>query len=675
MKFLKHPFVRALKLTLSRWRAIALLLSSSLLVAGLWGANIGTLFPMVEIVFDGDSIANYVDDRHQDLKEQISEHRETEKTLNEQIDASPDAPDIGSIRFERDEAKRLADSKQDKADWFAWASPLAANYLPSTPFKTLVLIVSLLMLGTAIKLVALGINTMVVQYLSNRLSIDLRENLFRRSLSLDIQHFGENGSADLVSRVTNDVGAVTASVIVLTGTLIREPLKMIVCIGGALLICPRLLLIVGVLMPLTLWIANKLSKLLRRNSRISLEELGRMYTTLTDAYVGIRVVKAYGTEAIERMKFRKISRAFFGRNMKVSFYGTLARSNSELLGMITVCMAILGGGYLVVNRETHLLGIRMTDEPMSVGQMLLFYGLLIGASDPARKLTSVWATLQAGIIGAERVYEMIDAPSKIRSPENPVEVARPHKELRIEDVEFSYNSGPRVLKGLDLVVEHGKTIALVGSNGCGKSTLAHLLCRFEDPEAGVITLDGTPLTEMGLRDLRRRIAIVTQKSIVFDGTIEENIVYGSGRRSHEEMLEAAQLAHADEFIRNQTTDGYQTRLGSKGVRLSGGQMQRIALARAFMRKPDILILDEATSAIDVESETLIHDALRTYLKGRTGIIISHRPSSLALADEIFVIDEGRVVDHGSRSSLASRNAFVASLSGSDEEIDLPSKAA
>jgi subfamily B ATP-binding cassette protein MsbA len=276
--------------------------------------------------------------------------------------------------------------------------------------------------------------------------------------------------------------------------------------------------------------------------------------------------------------------------------------------------------------------------------------------------------LQLGIAAANRVYEVIDQPVRVREPASPVRPPRPHREICFENVAYQYPSGPIVLRGIDLRIEHGETIAVVGPNGSGKSTVVSLLCRFDDPRSGTIRLDGVPLDQMQTRDLRRRIALVTQRTVLFDDTIENNIRYGSPGADAHAVVRAAKLAFADEFIRHKTPDGYQTMLGASGMRLSGGQMQRIALARAFLRNPDILILDEATSQIDLESEQLIHQALAKFLVGRTGVMITHRPSSLQLADRVVVIEAGKIADVGKHSEVILRNRFLQSLCGSETRL-------
>ncbi len=238
--------------------------------------------------------------------------------------------------------------------------------------------------------------------------------------------------------------------------------------------------------------------------------------------------------------------------------------------------------------------------------------------------------------------------------------------IRFDGVHFRYASGPPVLRGVSLEIRHGETIAVVGPNGSGKSTLISLLCRFDDPQEGAVLLDNTSLKDMRIRDIRRRIGLVTQRTTLFDTSIASNIAYGCPAATQDDIVRAAKMAYADEFIQHKTPHGYETVLGEDGVRLSGGQMQRIALARAFLRNPDILILDEATSQIDLESEHLIHQALAKFLVNRTGVLITHRSTSLAMADRIVVMDEGQVADCGQHAELLARNRFYQSLCGGTE---------
>ncbi|HBV66441.1 MAG TPA: ABC transporter ATP-binding protein [Rhodopirellula sp.] len=657
-----NNFGRVLKMAAQRRFALVGILFSSLIIAVLWGANIGTLYPLVEVVFKGDSLPSYVASRIETSQSDLSEIDQQIAEISQSITmASDDQKTPLQVELQTLESRRAVVSESNA--WFIKVKPWVDGYAPNGPYETLMLIVCLLVGGTALKLLALMLNLLLVQYVAERTAFDLRSIFFRKSLSLDLDSFGENGSAELTSRLTNDVSHVSAGISVLLGRMVREPLKMMVCLGGAMFICWRLMLLVMIVTPIVVVVMSYLSRAIRRASRRAMEEMSQLYGMLSDAFAGIRVVKAFNTQALERAKFRAGTYAFYRKSMKIAFYNMLARSSSEMLGMATVGMAILAGGYLVVNQETHLLGIRMSQEPLNVGEVLMFFGFLIGASDPARKLTDVWSGLQRGIAATTRVYEIIDQTVRVQEPMKPKSVGRPHRTIAFKNVCYQYSSGPRVLQGMDFEIQHGETVAVVGPNGSGKSTLVSLLCRFDDPQGGEVFLDHVSLRDMRTRDVRRRIALVTQRTALFEDTIENNIRYGSPGADSHAVVRAAKLAFADDFIRTKTPDGYQTLLGTGGVRLSGGQMQRIALARAFLRDPDILILDEATSQIDLESEQLIHQALKKFLVNRTGVMITHRPTSLAMADRTIVVEAGQVSDEGTHAELQQSNAFYQSLCG------------
>jgi ATP-binding cassette subfamily B protein/subfamily B ATP-binding cassette protein MsbA len=324
-----------------------------------------------------------------------------------------------------------------------------------------------------------------------------------------------------------------------------------------------------------------------------------------------------------------------------TFYHALANPITEILGIGMVATSIAVGAWLVINQETQIFGITMTDEPMTVPGIMVFFGFLIAASDPVRKLSGVMTGLNVGIVGAQGLYPLLDTPSKLREAEHPVSLPSPHREIRLDGVCFSYDGVDTVLKDVNTSIAFGERVAIVGPNGGGKSTLVNLICRFYDPTKGRVMIDGVPLTDIALHDLRRRIALVTQQTELFNESIHYNIRYGRWDATDEEIEEAARKAHAHEFIAD-FPEGYRTMVGPNGFRLSGGQRQRISLARAFLRDAEILVLDEATSQIDVESERLIHEALARYVENRTVIMITHRASTLALADSILEVEHGAV---------------------------------
>ncbi len=660
-------FGRVLRIAARRKWSIAGIILTSMLIAILWGANIGTLYPLVEVVFKGDSLPGYAEKKLTEANEKL-EKLDAEVALLSASLPTADADSARKIQLKIEAAKTTELAVKESVKYLTWAKPAIDRYAPTDAYATLLLIVGLLVGGTAIKLVALLMNLMLVQYVAETSAIDLRSHFFRKALHLDLDSFGENGSADLTSRLTNDISDVSVGVTAILGRLVREPLKMAVCLGGAMFVCWRLLLFVMIVTPIVALITHYLSRAIRRASRRVMEEMSQLYGMLNDSFAGIRVIKAFNTQAFERAKFDRGIRAYYRKSMKMAFYNNISRSTNEMLGMTVVGLAILAGGYLVVNQQTRLLGIPMSDVPLEVGEILMFFGFLIGSSDPAKKLSDVWSGLQRGIAATDRVYEIIDQPIRVAEPINYKTTPRPHREIRLEKVVYQYPSGPTVLRGIDLTIRHGETIAIVGPNGSGKSTIVNLLCRFDDPQNGQVFLDDTPVGELKTRDLRRRIALVTQRTILFDDTIENNIRYGTPGADSHAVVRAAKMAYADEFILRKTPDGYHTRLGTNGTRLSGGQMQRIALARAFLRNPDILILDEATSQIDLESEQLIHQALAKFLVDRTGVMITHRPTSLAMADRIVVIEAGQISASGRHEELIGTNRFYQSLCGTERRM-------
>ncbi|MBI3463894.1 MAG: ABC transporter ATP-binding protein, partial [Planctomycetes bacterium] len=643
-------FLRAIRLALAYRLLVASSLFCSTAVALLWGGNIGAVYPFVEVAFKNQSLQNWVDLQIADAQSNLVSHRRELQRLEASLRTAP--------AEQRQRIERLRQTAEDdcQAEIGALArfhaiKPWIDRWLPHDPFKTLVLLVGLLLAGSAVKNLFMIINSVQETRLAQLAVFDLSKLFFRRTLRMELASFGSEGSAHLLSRFTYDMECVTGGLKALFGKAVREPLKMLACLIGAAFICWRLLLLSMVIAPLAGWLIARLAKLLKRANRRAMEEMTLIYNLLEEAFQGIKVVKAFTMERYERRRLHEISKRFFHRSMRIGRYDSLTRPATEMLGIITISRTLFAGAYLVLKEETHLLGIRMCDRPLSLSSLLLFYGLLAGVSDPARKLSEIFGRLQRAAAASDRIFDLIDRDPGIREPATPKPLGRHRREIRVSGVDFAYRTGQLVLEGIDLTVPFGETLAIVGPNGCGKSTLVNLLPRFFDPTRGSVTIDGIDLREVRMRELRSQMGLVTQETLLFDDTVYNNIRYGTPHATREQVIEAAKQAHAHRFIEERLELGYETMVGQRGDRLSGGQRQRIALARAILRDPAVLILDEATSQIDIESEQLIHRVLEQFVRNRTTFIITHRLATLELADRILVLSAGRIAGLGTHDEL------------------------
>jgi ATP-binding cassette subfamily B protein/subfamily B ATP-binding cassette protein MsbA len=646
-------FLRVLRLSLRYRFTFVASLVCAISVAVLWGGNIGAIYPFVEVAFQGQSLQKWADDKISEAHAGAAEMTAQIERLRAELAAAP----LGvqhSLHAQISLAESRRDAEQKAEQTYVWLKPYIDRYLPTTPFRTLAVITALLLVGTLVKdLFIIGQNVLVAR-LAQLSAFELRKLFFRRTLRMSLATFGKDGTADLMSRFTHDMESVAQGVVTVFGKLVREPLKMAACLIGAALICWRLLLLSLVIAPLAAWLIRWLGKMLKRANRRAMEEMAEMYTTLEEVFRSVKVVKAFTSEPQERKRFHRRSKEYYKKAMWIARYDAFSRPIGEVMGIVAICMALLAGAWLVLSNETHLLGIRMSPRPLSLGALLAFYGLLAGVADPIRKFTDVFTALQCAAAASDRIYDRLDREPDVRDPSQPVPVARHCRDLVFEGVSFAYQPGNPVLEKIDLRIPFGQTVAIVGPNGSGKSTLANLILRFYDPTEGTVRLDGVPLADMRMRDLRRQIGVVTQETLLFDDTVFNNIRYGSPHATRDEVVAAARRAQAHDFIENELAEGYETTVGAMGGRLSGGQRQRIALARAILRDPAILLLDEATSQVDLESEQTIQEVLDEFARNRTTIIITHRLAALALADQIVVMQSGRIVDKGSHEDLLAR---------------------
>jgi len=646
-------FVRVVRMAIRYKFTFVATIISALIVAALWGGNIGTLYPVVEVVFQNQSMQQWVDGKIEQSQKTVATKSAKLGELRAQLQAKDTerTTEIDS-QIAETEGGLLAEQ------WALWSyetmKPYIHEYLPTDPFQTLALVTGLLLLGTIVKDFFLVTNNILVARLSQLATFDLRKLFYRRTLRMDLATFGEDGTADLMSRFTNDTSQVAGGLDSLFGKLIREPLKMVACLALAGFICWRLLILSLVVAPVAAYLVRWLAKTLKRANRRAMEEIAVMYTTLEETFRSIKIVKAFTNERQERKRFHNDNKRYYDKALRIAGYDSLTHPMTEVLGIVALSLAMMAGAWLIISGETHLLGIRMSDRPLDRGALLLFYALLAGVADPLRKMSDIFSKLQAAAAASDRIFSRLDRQPSVREPKQPAPFQRHSRDLIFENVGFAYQPGKSVLEGINLQIAYGETIAIVGPNGCGKSTLANLIPRFADPTMGVVKLDGIPLPDMRIRDVRRQIGLVTQETMLFNDTIFNNIRYGNLNASREQVIEAAKQAHAHRFIEQDLPNGYETSAGALGNCLSGGQRQRIALARAILRDPTILILDEATSQVDLESEQAIQQVLEKFTKNRTTIMITHRLAVLALADRIVVMQAGRIVDVGPHEELLSR---------------------
>ena len=480
---------------------------------------------------------------------------------------------------------------------------------------------------------------------------DIRADLFNKILSLPIDYFSDERKGDIMSRVTNDLQEVEISIVSFLETLFREPFTILISLIVMLKISPELTIFVLIFLPLTSIFIGRISKSLKKHSNAAQEKLSSLLSILDETIGGIRIVKAFNAEKQQKLKFTKENNSLFRVKNKINHRRDLASPLSEFLGVVVLCIVLFIGGRLAL--------VHPDSQTDTASEFIGFIAIFSQIINPLKSFSTAAYNIQKGKASLDRIQKILLTEESIVELPNARQIRSFNKDITFKNVSFGYGN-KLVLHNINLVIPKGKMIAMVGSSGSGKSTLADLIPRFHDVSAGQVIIDGVDIKEYKLGDLRRLMGIVTQEPVLFNDTILNNIALGSGTIDEEKIISAAKVANAHEFIIRKEL-GYQTNIGDRGLKLSGGERQRLTIARAVLKNPPILILDEATSSLDTESERIVQDAIYNLMQNRTSIVIAHRLSTIIHADQINVLNKGEIFECGKHDELMALNGVYRKL--------------
>jgi subfamily B ATP-binding cassette protein MsbA len=487
-----------------------------------------------------------------------------------------------------------------------------------------------------------------ITFLRNGVLKDIRNTMYKKSLELPLSFFSEKRKGDVISRITSDVLEIQHSFLSILEVLVREPLTIIFTIAAMFFINTELTIFVFIFVPVSGFVISKVGKTLKKSSQKASEEQGYFLSVIEESLAGLKVIKSFNAEKNFNKKFQDSTQTFYELNNKILNRQNLSSPLSEFLGIVTIAVLLVYGGHLVLVDQS-LTGAAF------IGYITLAYNILT----PAKAMSKASYSLKRGNAAAERVLEILEQKNPISNAVNATKKATFDNEISIENISFKYEK-EYVLNDFTLKIPKGKSVALVGQSGSGKSTIANLLTRFWDIDKGAIKIDNQDIREIDMDDLRNLIGLVTQDSILFNDTIKNNLLLGKENATDEEIINALQIANAYEFVKD-LPEGIHTNIGDSGNKLSGGQKQRLSIARAVLKNPPIMILDEATSALDTESEKLVQVALENMMKNRTSVVIAHRLSTIQNADWIVVMQKGKIVEQGTHENLLKQNGTYAKL--------------
>lgn len=516
---------------------------------------------------------------------------------------------------------------------------------------TLVLLCAFMIIMTFLKVLSNFGSTAIMIPISTHIISDIRLLMYKKILSLPIGFFSKEKKGDIVAKISGDVVAVENSITSSISLLIKNPVLILAYLITMFYTSWQLTLFTIVFVPPMTWLIGLLGKQLRRGSIEVQEHWSETLSQVEETLSGLRVIKAFNAENQRDRDFEKVTELLRKKTNKLYTRQELAHPISEFLGTVIIIVVLLFGGYLILNNKS------LIEAPALMFFMIMLYSII----NPIKELAKAAYSIPRGLASMDRINSILNAENKIKEIEHPKRIYDFKYRIEFKDVNFNYeNSEKQILSNINLEIEKGRTIAIVGASGSGKSTLVDLIPRFYDTVSGSIFIDGIDIKNLKLSDLRDLMGNVNQEPILFHDTIFNNIAFGIDNATEEQVIEAAKIANAHEFI-IEKEDGYDTIIGDRGIKLSGGQRQRLSIARAILKNPPILILDEATASLDTESERIVQEALDRLMSSRTTIAIAHRLSTIRHADEIIVLNEGKIVERGKHEDLINLNGYYRKL--------------